>query len=303
MKVRLGQAYELLNLVAVAAVLTCSVAGEAAVYRKATEGREVVKDKIYPKERKFELNAPNLGFIMNQSYVNTFLVSGSANYYFSENWGLGLDISVGVNIDKAERACIESFYYDPEDEVGIACGDASLLEGRDANNNGFPRLGPAYVPIREINNVIMANAIWTPVYGKQLLMLSATSYFDLFVEMGLGVANSTFYAKRDTLANGNVPRDVFNEVADDASDAEKQAAAEANAKIGATIEEDNSYGTNGRPDPAAENHVLINLGVGQKFHFGGMFHFKVYIRNMLLLGTDQGFDNLLSLHGGFGARF
>lgn len=274
----------------------------AETYQKATEGRDVVKNKIYPKEKKIELTVPNLGFIMNQSYINTFLISGGINYYLDETWGLGVDIAIGSSQDKTERSCIENFYYDPTDEVGVACGDASLIANADTDGDSFPRFGPAYVPIREINSIITANVIWTPVYGKQLLMKQSTSYFDLFVETGLGIATSTFYDKRDVLANGNVPRDVYRDPDVDDPDAAAEAQRQ-NAKIGATVDEVNSYGVDGRPDPLNENHILINLGIGQKFHFSRMFHMKVYIRNMTLLGTAQGFDNLLAIYGGFGVRF
>jgi hypothetical protein len=34
-----------------------------------------------------------------------------------------------------------------------------------------------------------------------------------------------------------------------------------------------------------------------------MFHVKIYVRNMTLLATDQGFENLFALYGGIGFRF
>lgn len=287
-------------------IASISLNSYGATYRKATEGRDVVKNKIYPKERKLEINAPNLGLIMNQSYVNTVLISGGINYFFSESWGLGVDISIGSNEDKSERFCIENFYFDPSNEIGAACGDPNLLaaDGVDQDGDTFPRMGPAYVPIREINNVLMANLIWTPVYGKQLVFLNSTSYFDLFVEFGAGFASSTFYRKRDVLENGNTPRGEFI-VSDTGNDAADAAADASNDQIGARVDvpsDFNSYGIAGRPDARSETHLLFNLGVGQKFHFGGRFHFKVYIRNMTLLGTTQGFDNLLAIMGGMGMR-
>ena len=223
----------------------------------------------------------------------------------SESWGVGVDVTIGLNQDKGERTCIENFFYDPEDSVGPACsavdGDSSLLDGADDDGNTFPRFGPAYVPIREINNIIMANLIWTPVYGKQLVFLNNTSYFDLYVELGGGIALSKFYEKRDVLANGNVPRGLFTP--DDTGDPDVDSAAQtANNNIGATISETNSYGINGRPDALDQTNLLFNFGVGQKFHFGGAFHLKIYIRNQVLLGTSQGFDNLLSIMGGAGFR-
>jgi outer membrane beta-barrel protein len=272
---------------------------EAADYKKATEGKEVVMGKLYPKNERFELSLPDVGIIMNQSYVNTMLLGGSATYFTSENLGFSLSAAVGNNSDKAERTCIENFYYDPSNEVGVACGEAGFIENADKNNDGFPKYGPAYVPIRELQQVIIANVVWAPVYGKQLFLKSATSYFDLFVELGLGYATSKFYPKRELLANDNIPRGVYIDPADDTTG---QAAAN-NAKIGADKTEVFAYGKAGRPTIKNEGNVLLNLGIGQKFHFGKLFFVKVYIRNMTLLGTDDGFENLLGLHGAVGMRF
>jgi len=282
---------------------SASLLAESSDYQRATDDGEVVKRKIYPKDRKFELSFPNLGFVMNQSYVNTILVSGGGNYYFSETLGIGLDISLASNSDKEERYCIENFYYDPGNEVGSACGDASNLEGRDLDNDTFPRFGPAYVPIREVNSIFTLNMVWTPVYGKQLLMMSATSYFDLYFEGGLGLVQSTYYGKRDLLANGKVPRDVFTEVDENSDAAAREAAAINNNRIGATVSEVDSYGIAGRPDPRNQTNVMINLGVGQKFHFARRFHLKIYVRNMTILGTVGGYDRLFAIYGGAGMRF
>lgn len=270
-------------------------------YKKATDGKDVVMNKLYPKAERFELGLPAIGFVMNQSYVNTFLLGVDATYFLNETLGFSFVFNKGVNQDKPERSCIENFYYDPSNEVGVACGDASNLKGADKNNDQFPRFGPAYVPIREIQQMMFANVVWTPVYGKQLLSLGATSYFDLFLELGVGLAGSTFYKKQAVLKNGNLPRGVYIDPNDPTND--KAAANANNAAIGATIDQTNSYGTAGRPAGRDESNPMLNLGLGQKFHFGKMFHFKVYVRNLTLLGTDQGFENLFALYGGIGLRF
>ncbi len=270
----------------------------AADYKKATEGKEVVMGKLYPKNERFELSLPEVGIIMNQSYVNTLLFGAGATYFTSENFGFGISASVGSNSDKAERTCIESFFYDPSNEVGVSCGEPGLIQGADANNDGFPRYGPAFVPIREMQQILIANVVWAPVYGKQLFMKSSTSYFDLFVELGVGYATSKYYAKRDKLANGNAPRGTYTDPAND-----PQEANEKNATIGALPTQTDSFGKGGRPIAEDKGNPLLNLGIGQKFHFGKLFHVKIYIRNMTLVGTDQGFENLLALYGGVGIRF
>ena len=59
----------------------------AVTYRKATESGDVVKNNLYPKRKKVDIAVPNLGLVMNQSYVDTFLVGGGFIYYISESWG------------------------------------------------------------------------------------------------------------------------------------------------------------------------------------------------------------------------
>ena len=116
----------------------------------------------------------------------------------------------------------------------------------------FQDMGPAYVPIREINYIITGNYVWNPVYGKQLLFLSSTSHFDLFFEFGGGFMMSNFYPERNVLNNGNEPRAPYY-----TDEPEK------NVNVGALVDDDDSYGIFGRPVPLAETSPLLNLGVGQ----------------------------------------
>ncbi len=298
---RLRNLFSTMLLLLPGTILLTASGAKAADYRKATEGQDVVMGKLYPKSERIELGLPELGFVMNQSYVSTLLVGGSATYFMSESLGFSANFTTAINNDKPERTCIENFYFDPSNEVGVACGEVGLLKNTDANNDGFPRYGPAYVPIRELQQVLMANVVWSPVYGKQLLFLSGTSYFDLFFELGFGFATSTFYQKADRLKNGNKPRDKYIDPNDPIND--KEAANASNAKIGALPEQTKFYGIDGRPTAKTDNNPVLNLGLGQKFHFGRLFHFKVFVRNMTLLGTDKQFENLLAIYGGVGLRF
>ena len=68
---------------------------QAAEYKKATEGKEVVMGKLYPKNERYELSLPEVGIIMNQSYVNTLLLGGGVSYFFNESLGFNLSASVG----------------------------------------------------------------------------------------------------------------------------------------------------------------------------------------------------------------
>lgn len=281
--------------------LLCAATHASADYRKATEGRDVVMSKLYPKSERFELGLPAVGFVMNQSYVSTILLGADASYFLNETLGFSFVMNTAMNQDKAERTCIENFYYDPSNEVGVACGKDNL-KAADKNNDQFPRFGPAYVPIREIQQILIANAIWTPVYGKQLFSLGGTtSYFDLFLELGVGMAQSKFYKKLEVLKNGNLPRGVYMDPTAPGNDPAEAAAN--NDKIGALPDTPQFYGKAGRPPVREGSNPLLNLGLGQKFHFGHMFHVKIYVRNMTLLATDQGFENLFAIYGGIGLRF
>lgn len=259
-------------------------------YKKATEGDDVVKNKLYPKKGKIELNGPNVGIIMNQSYVDSYIINAGLNYFWSETWGLGLDFSYVINSDRSERDCIERFYNDPnKNEIGPECGDESNLTNTKGN------YGPAYVDIREYNYIFGANAIWNPIYGKEIFFLSAVGYFDVYVTAGGGLAQTTFYPKSTTLANNKQSRGDFSS---------NGAATDPGAKPGETSKDGKLlYGKEGRPTPSQESKILLEGGVGQKFHFGKSFNIKAELRDHIVIGTPNGFDMFFTLWGGVGLRF
>lgn len=261
----------------------------SASYKKATEGKEVVLDKLYPKKGKIEIN-PSFGAILNQSYMQSFLVGGSIAYFWSETAGLNVDFQMSLNSDKAERTCIENFFWDPFKTAPTVCGTPEDMGQIDEEN--FPRYGPAYVPIREINYIFTGNYIWNPVYGKQLLFLSSTSHFDIFFEVGGGVMMSNFYPEQSILNNGNEYKGPYYQDEKDR-----------NVDVGALPDEVDSYGILGRPLPIAETSPMLNLGVGQKIHFTKNIHIMATLRNMTLFMTSQGFENYFSISGSLGVRF
>ena len=275
-------------LLASCSLFSMSVIAQETSYRKSTEGAELVKKKLYPKKDKMEFNVDG-GTLLNQSYLNTILVGAGGNYFFSEEWGLNIDITKAINSDKPERKCIENFYNNPlHEDLGDVCGDSSNIPA-----NSKASMGPAYVPVRELDMIASANAVWNPIYGKALFFMSGVLHFDLYLEAGAGLATSTYYAKTPTLRNGNQSRGDFDPKGNPLN----------GHPIGAQPSETGSYGIAGRPDPQAQSNPLINLGIGQKFHFGKQFHASVYLRNITLLGTQDGFDNLFALYGGLGMRF
>lgn len=303
-------------------ILLSSSVGFAEEYRKAVETRDNVKNKRYPKKGKIELNI-NGGGIINQSFTDTFSIHGSLNYFFSEAWGLGIDFMKNFNSDRGERACIENFMLRATDVVvspecltdgGDLSQDGSLARAKEiqeaaANNPANQGVlnanritaGPAYVPIREKEMTIGLNLVWNPVYGKQLFF--GIGWFDLFVNMGVGVAFNTYYPKKDSYNIGQGEVQYRGPYSDDENDPLPG--------VDVTGLENNQddrdlfgslVGTGGRPTPVDEVGAYILLGVGQRYHFAKYFHVNIELRNYTHLGVEGFFDNYFTLMGGVGFR-
>ncbi len=269
-------------------------------YKRAIDTVENVKNKKYTKANKIEVELPEIGWIINQSFITTYTAGLGLTYFSSENWGFNLQGMMGINTDEAERDCLENFYNDPKGEMSKPCGppDEAPINGRNVN------YGPAYMPTREINNGFMANLIWNPVYGKQLFFLSSTSYFDFYLLSGLGAVMTTFYPKSTVLQDGNsTPSRAKCEIDEDEKDQNGNPTGDCTFVGGASPSQTDLYGKSGRPDPVKETLPVINLGVGQKYHFARNFALKVELRNMIVLGTESGFENLISVVTGLNLRF
>ena len=131
-----------------------------------------------------------------------------------------------INQDKDERVCIETFYNDTSnDDVSAATGGAvcagdyenaqsiateDLQRGNDRFNSNVTastqqetaNMGPAYVPIRAKKFYAGLNFTWSPVYGKQLLFLSNTNFFDVYFTFAGGAMMSDFFASKQEFAPG-----------------------------------------------------------------------------------------------------
>ncbi len=260
-------------------------------YKKSTEGDDVVKNKLYPKKGRVELNGPNFGSILNQSYIDTFVLNGGLNYFWSEVWGIGLEFTYAMNRDRDERKCIENFYNDPNEEIPGECGSPSNLSGAEKAN-----FGPAFANVREYNYIFGGNLIWNPIYGKEIFFMSAVGHFDVFFTGGAGMAFSTFYPLQTKLRNGKDSRGDFP--ADGSTGATTPGSGPDE-----TDEKGHYYGTEGRPTPISQSNIMVQGGIGQKFHFGKGFHIKAELRYNLVLGTPDGFDMFFTLWGGVGYRF
>ncbi|MDD9950511.1 MAG: outer membrane beta-barrel domain-containing protein [Zetaproteobacteria bacterium] len=294
--------------VSLTATLTAQSAPPAKRTKKATEDDdEVVRNKLYPKISKFEIGVLDLGYIFNQSFVESFIAHTNANYYFREDWGISIEAAMSMNSDKPERTCIENFYNDYEGRVSQPCAlpgqDPTIPITESYDTDGTPIAyrgasgGPAYIPIRELGTMLNIAAVWTPVYGKQLLLQSNTLYLDLFFTFGAGITNSEYYPMQKELANGNVSRGrPPNQIGQVCT---------APPLPGVCPEDPNfaSYvGVNGRPAAQSESTPTLTMGIGQKIHFWNSMHLKTEIRSYTLVGTDAGIDPFLMAWLGIGVR-
>ena len=274
------------------------------LYYRSEESPEFVQNKLYIKEHRFELNLPDVGLILNQAFIDSTVLHGSALYHVSETWGFGLDALYSSNQDKPERFCVENFYNDPLNLMPVACpaqGDNPQKYLFDSKGNAIKgaNFGPAYMPIREINMILLGTAVWSPFYGKQLALFSKTLYFDLFLTFGAGVTLSDFYPESLYLRDGNLSRGTVT-----APLPSTGCAAGANYP-GICPNDPNltsNIGSGGRPPSQSETLPTISFGIGQKFHFKERFNFHFEIRDYSFLSPTTGFTNIFTLWGGIGIR-
>jgi outer membrane beta-barrel protein len=282
-------------------------------YVKSTEvDQPVVRNKLFPKKSEIEIAPLSIGGVLNQSYVetnpingNSLLLQGSVAYFWSEDWGLSFDYLYFINADKAERTCIENFYNRRNGESGVPCAADGLEPTQglltSTGELGTSNLGPVYPPIRELNFVISLSSIWTSIYGKQLLLMTNTIYFDLYTAMGAGLAFSDYFpdSKYYDLGKGAGPQPYRGAETEE----NPQECQTPGICPTAVPDYQNYIGINGRPIPEAQITPAITLGIGQKFHFAQRFQIKLEIRNYTLLGTANGFEAFFMVYGGLGVRF
>jgi outer membrane beta-barrel protein len=277
-------------------------------YKKAVEGNEVVKGKFYPKAGRFQLNVGG-GTILNQSFIDTYLIAGSATYHFNEWHAVNVEGFFGISADRTERTCVENFYRDTKraaqyDESSGECGgvadstkdnagtpanaanDSAAYGGSPTpeNKQDFERnkpleRKPAYMPIRQINTMLMANYQWTPVYGKALWFLSAVGYLDLYASLGLGVAMSDYTPYVTTFPDGTKTTDG--------------------------TDNPDWYGEEGRPEVLSETSPTVGMGIGSRFFFAKHFMLNVDLRNFTVIAKtgDSSFMNFFAIWGGVGVLF
>lgn len=316
--------------------LSVLVAADArADYRSSVEGNEVVKGKFYPKAGRFQFNLVQGGLVMNQSFIDTYLYTGSITYHVNEWHAVNFEGLFGFSQDRYERKCVESFFYNDK-RANTVSGNRSgncdpdgkwdaktktpdnepVPEGIDDKGADSPwqkeklragpyHLKPAYMPIREIKQVFGVNYQWTPVYGKALWFLSAVGYVDFFSTVGLGVTLSDFYPRKTTTL---CDRDTHK------ADSGKTGT-QCDIKTEGTSERAGA-GDAGRPAPEAQSSPTMSLGIGSRFYLGRVegrngggvaFLGNLELRNFSVFGSDPNNDaafmNFFALWGGAGILF
>jgi outer membrane beta-barrel protein len=278
--------------------------------KRASAGRETVKNKLYPKNKKIEFSLP-LGTILNQALVNSLVVGGSVGYYFNEQWGLHFEYIKALNTDRPQRHCLENFYNDNQARLSSSCSpkteeDASKgLLDEDGNVIAGANFGPAYLGIREIDSFITAAVSWNPIYGKQLSFMSLTNRFDIFLKLGIGVTLSDYYKDTNTaMINGKEQtlRGVLT-----GSEVISKEITGCPKTVGICPDSDDYdykdfVGEKGRPKPSKDKSVTLSAAIGQKIHFAKYFNLKAEIRNYTLFDTQDTVDNLIVVWIGLGAR-
>ena len=260
-------------------------------YSKAVEGQAVVLNKLFPKAGRAEI-VSNFGGIINQSYINTLLVHGSFNYYFSEVWGMAIEGIYAFNTDKNERDCLERFYNKVDENKGdYVChqeGKTNIADG------GAINMGPAYVPITELQYLFSLGTVWTPVYGKQIFSaLPVTGHMDIFFTIGGGLAISNYYPEKKETA------DTKRKLRCEESNKDTKQL----ENCGVSAAETNYWGKDGRPQPQNNTAVAVNLGIGQKYYFASRLYLDIELRNYSLIGGPETLHNFFTLWGGLGLRF
>lgn len=229
-----------------------------------------IMNRLFPKTKKLELGLSG-GFLLNPAFVDTQLAEASGRYFFSESWGIGLSHAIAQNKDRGERECVESFYNDPQYEVEAVCGsedESGEIDGAEEAN-----VGPAYMPIRQLESLTTAYGDYSLAYGKMIFLHGATGHFDLRVRFGSGITRSTYYEQQPNERQPGV-------VAADSS----------------------RYGEAGRPAPERQATPHLYLGLAEDLLFLKRFTFGGEVASYLLMGTPRGTEPFLVIRIGVGIR-
>jgi len=120
----------------------------------------VIRPRFMTKSNRFELGAQGI-FIMNQSFIYTYLASGLLDYHFSESWALEINGAYGASIDKQDKTLLKRDF-----QISTQI------------------LRTAYIAA--------GGLLWTPVYGKTQLPGGDVVYFDSFLSVEAGMTGISY---------------------------------------------------------------------------------------------------------------
>ena len=138
------------------------------------EGYEirVIRPRFMSKSNRFELGAQGI-FIMNQSFIYTYLAGANLDFHFSESWALELSGAYGVSVDKQDKTLLKRDFA---------------------------------ISTQILRTAYMADGgiLWTPIYGKTQLPSGDVLYFDSFLSLQAGLTGIAYdYAQ---CVSPNAPR-------------------------------------------------------------------------------------------------
>ena len=253
-----------------------------------------ILDRLFPKQGVIELGT-DVGFVLNPAFVETRILQVSMRYFITETWGLGLGVGMAAANDRNERVCVESFYNDPDHEVDAPC--AAVDEGDGLATAKTANIGPAYVPIREIRQMVTLYADYTLAYGKLILLHGATTHFDLRLRFGGGMTISDVYDER-TYVRGRPDLQTRGALPPEGSTEPKPG-------VGPQDQDGDGlyYGKEGRDQPRQEKVPHLYLGFAEELLFFRRFFLEGELAGLVFLGTSSGFTPVLLARFGMGVRF
>ena len=134
----------------------------------------VIRPRYMAKRNRLELGG-QMGLVMNESFIYTFMISGMLDFHFSEMFALEVGAAKGLSIDKEDKRILE-------DEFDIKTS------------------------IRRTNYTLTGGLLWTPMYGKTQLPSGYVVYFDNFLSMQGGMTGIEYKYERcdKTLEQTNI---------------------------------------------------------------------------------------------------
>ncbi|MCY4444330.1 MAG: hypothetical protein OXC44_05990 [Proteobacteria bacterium] len=264
-----------------------------------------IKNRLYKTRSAFDIGVHG-GAILNHPYIQPWTIHGTANYYITRSIGVGLDYTHILNKDKPERICVENFYNTFNHEnlplSSVCAGDGNpetaKKELAKVQNSAppIPNMGPAYPPIRELNMIIQAAFIWSPIYGKLLFFMSQVVHFSTFVSLAGGVTINTHYPGKSKSSTGKSLRGSAPAQGISATISEL-------TTPGVSADEVNEYGKAGRPDSQKYYTPTVTISIGQKFYVTKNINLHLEGRSMFLIGTGGSkYEVYFALLGGLGLR-